>query len=890
MVTTNDIRSTFLDYFSSNAHEIISSSSLIPHNDPTLLFANAGMVQFKNVFTGAEKRPYKRATTSQKCVRAGGKHNDLENVGYTARHHTFFEMLGNFSFGDYFKETAIELAWLLITKEYGLSPDRLLVTVYADDDEAYDLWKKIAGLSNDRIIRIATNDNFWQMGETGPCGPCSEIFYDHGDHISGGPPGTPDEDGDRFIEIWNLVFMQFEQHKSGKRESLPRPSIDTGMGLERLAAVLQGKHDNYDIDLMRTLIEASAEETNVSADGAQAVSHRVISDHLRACSFLIADGVLPSNEGRGYVLRRIMRRAMRHAHMLGCQEPLMHRLVPVLVTEMGQAFSELSRAKVLITETFKLEEERFKQTLDRGLRLLEDETSRLGEGQNLSGEVAFRLYDTFGFPIDLTEDILRGQGRSIDVNEFNKAMEQQRQLARQAWSGSGEAATDEIWFDVSDVTGASEFLGYETDVAEGIIEAIIVKNKIVNKAAVGDEVALVLNQTPFYGESGGQMGDIGTLTSNEGSEIRVTDTQKKLGTLHVHYGIVFYKPLTVGDIVELRVDTVRRDRLRANHSATHLLHQALRSQLGEHVTQKGSLVAPNRLRFDISQPKPISPEDLSAIEDIVNERIGFNIPVETLLMSPDNAIQAGALALFGEKYGQEVRVVSMRGSVDVSERENNGAIFSVELCGGTHVDNTGDIGLFTIVSESGVSAGIRRIEALTGIDARRYFEEQIKLLNLTANVLKTSPADVPARVSQVLEERRKLERELGEARRKLITSSNSDNEISHKEINGIKYIGRSLIDIPPRELKSMADDLKTQLGSGIVAITGVYEEKASIVVGVTNDLVEQVSAIDLVRKVVEALGGKGGGGRPDMAQGGGPDVTKISIALKSVEDFVKENT
>jgi alanyl-tRNA synthetase len=890
MVTTNDIRSTFLDYFSSNAHEIISSSSLIPHNDPTLLFVNAGMVQFKNVFTGAEKRPYKRATTSQKCVRAGGKHNDLENVGYTARHHTFFEMLGNFSFGDYFKETAIELAWLLITKEYGLSPDRLLVTVYADDDEAYDLWKKIAGLSNDRIIRIATNDNFWQMGETGPCGPCSEIFYDHGDHISGGPPGTPDEDGDRFIEIWNLVFMQFEQHKSGKRESLPRPSIDTGMGLERLAAVLQGKHDNYDIDLMRTLIEASAEETNVSADGAQAVSHRVISDHLRACSFLIADGVLPSNEGRGYVLRRIMRRAMRHAHMLGCQEPLMHRLVPVLVTEMGQAFSELSRAQVLITETFKLEEERFKQTLDRGLRLLEDETSRLGEGQNLSGEVAFRLYDTFGFPIDLTEDILRGQGRSIDVNEFNKAMEQQRQLARQAWSGSGEAATDEIWFDVSDVTGASEFLGYETDVAEGVIEAIIVKNKMVNKAAVGDEVALVLNQTPFYGESGGQMGDIGTLTSNEGSEIRVTDTQKKLGTLHVHYGIVFYKPLTVGDIVELRVDTVRRDRLRANHSATHLLHQALRSQLGEHVTQKGSLVAPNRLRFDISQPKPISPEDLSAIEDIVNERIGFNIPVETLLMSPDNAIQAGALALFGEKYGQEVRVVSMRGSVDVSERENNGAIFSVELCGGTHVDNTGDIGLFTIVSESGVSAGIRRIEALTGIDARRYFEEQIKLLNLTANVLKTSPADVPARVSQVLEERRKLERELGEARRKLITSSNSDNEISHKEINGIKYIGRSLIDIPPRELKSMADDLKTQLGSGIVAITGVYEEKASIVVGVTNDLVEQVSAIDLVRKVVEALGGKGGGGRPDMAQGGGPDVTKISIALKSVEDFVKENT
>jgi alanyl-tRNA synthetase len=683
--------------------------------------------------------------------------------------------------------------------------------------------------------------------------------------------------------------MQFEQHEPGKRDPLPRPSIDTGMGLERLSAVLQGKHDNYDIDLMRTLIEASADETNVSADGEQAVSHRVISDHLRACSFLIADGVLPSNEGRGYVLRRIMRRAMRHAHLLGCQEPLMHRLVPVLVTQMGQAFNELSRAQLLISETFKLEEERFKQTLDRGLKLLEDETSKLGESQNLSGEVAFRLYDTFGFPVDLTEDILRGQGRSINISEFNKSMEQQRQLARQAWTGSGEAATDNVWFDVNDITGASEFLGYETDLAEGVIKSIIVNNKIVNKAEIGDEVALILNQTPFYGESGGQMGDTGNLISNEGSEIRVTDTQKKFGTLYVHYGTVFEKSLKVGDIVELQVDTLRRDRLRANHSATHLLHQALRSQLGDHVTQKGSLVAPNRLRFDISQPKPISPEDLSAVEDLVNERIGFNTPVETLLMSPDNAIQAGALALFGEKYGEEVRVVSMGGSVDVDDSINDEANFSVELCGGTHVNNTGDIGLFTIVSESGVSAGIRRIEALTGIDARRYFEEQTKLLNLTANVLKSSPADVPTRVSQVLEERRKLERELAEARRKLITNGNSSIETPHKEINGIKYIGRSLTDIPPRELKSMVDDLKSQLGSGIVAIIGVYDGKGSIVVGVTNDLIEQVSAVDLVRLGVDALGGKGGGGRPDMAQGGGPDVTMASNALTSIEEFINKN-
>ena len=766
MATTNEIRSAFLDFFAGHGHEIVSSSPLVPRNDPTLLFTNAGMVQFKNVFTGAETLPYKRATTSQKCVRAGGKHNDLENVGYTARHHTFFEMLGNFSFGDYFKETAIELAWTLITKEYGLPADRLLVTVYADDDEAFDLWGRIAGLPDERIIRIATHDNFWQMGDTGPCGPCSEIFFDHGDHIPGGPPGSPDEDGDRFIEIWNLVFMQYDQHAPGDRRDLPKPSIDTGMGLERLAAVLQGKHDNYDIDLMRGLIEASAEASNVAADGDQAVSHRVIADHLRACSFLIADGVLPSNEGRGYVLRRIMRRAMRHAHLLGCREPLMYRLVPALIGAMGQAFGELGRAQTLISETFKLEEVRFKQTLDRGLRLLDDETDRLGDGQTLSGEVAFRLYDTFGFPLDLTEDILRGQGRRVDTDGFNAAMERQRAAARQAWSGSGDAATDEIWFDVRENVGASEFLGYDTGVAEGIVAAIVVGGEVVERAQVGDAVAIVLNQTPFYAESGGQMGDTGILFSAGGAEVAVTDTQKKLGVLHVHFGTVAHQPLATGDVVELRVDGDRRDRLRANHSATHLLHQALRRRLGDHVTQKGSLVAPDRLRFDISQPTPVSADDLKIVEDLVNQRIAINAPVETLLMTPDTAIEAGALALFGEKYGDEVRVVSMGGPGDEGA---GGHAFSVELCGGTHVRHTGDIGLFTIVSESGVSAGVRRIEALTGIDARRYLSEQAQLLNSTAEVLKSSPADVPARVAQLLDERRRLERELADTRRKLAT-------------------------------------------------------------------------------------------------------------------------
>ncbi|MBI37004.1 MAG: alanine--tRNA ligase [Alphaproteobacteria bacterium] len=887
MATTSEIRTAFLDYFARNEHEIVDSSSLVPRNDPSLLFANAGMVQFKNVFTGTESRPYKRATTSQKCVRAGGKHNDLENVGYTARHHTFFEMLGNFSFGDYFKDVAIELAWKLLTKEYDLPAERLLVTVYSDDDEAADLWKRIANLPEEKIIRISTQDNFWQMGDTGPCGPCSEIFFDHGENVPGGPPGSPNEDGDRFIEIWNLVFMQFEQHSPGNRVALPRPSIDTGMGLERIAAVLQGKHDNYDIDLMRSLIEASAEETNTQADGENSVSHRVIADHLRACSFLIADGVLPSNEGRGYVLRRIMRRAMRHAHLLGSDDPLMHRLVPTLVSAMGLAFNELVRAEALITETFKLEEERFKQTLERGLRLLDEEISSLDEGDIISGEVAFKLYDTYGFPIDLTQDIARGQGLSVGLEDFDKSMEKQREAARQSWSGSGEEVTDEVWFDVRENIGATEFLGYDTVMAEGIILAIVVGGKIVEYANIGDSVALVLNQTPFYAESGGQIGDTGSLCTNKGSKVEIIDTQKKLGELHVHFGTILQEQLKVGDIAELNVNIDRRDRLRANHSATHLLHQALRNQLGEHVTQKGSLVAPDRLRFDISQPTPISKEDLTAVEDIVNQRILLNSKVDTLILTPEKAIEAGALALFGEKYGDEVRVVSMGGLVGSGTNEINRK-FSVELCGGTHVSQTGDIGLFKIISEGGVSAGVRRIEALTGIEARRHLGEQSNLLTETADILKTSQQNVPVRVAQLIEERRKLERDLADARRKIATGGAVDQDTRGADIGGITFVGRSLKDVPPRELKALVDDIKVKIGSGIVAVTDVYDDKGSIVVGVTADLVKRFSAIDLVRIGVAEIGGKGGGGRSDMAQGGGPNAEKADEALKAIESEIKE--
>ncbi len=869
MASANEIRSTFLDYFARHGHQIVPSSPLVPRNDPTLLFTNAGMVQFKNVFTGAEKRPYKRAVTSQKCVRAGGKHNDLENVGYTARHHTFFEMLGNFSFGDYFKDVAIELAWDLMTKEYGLAKDRLVVTVYSEDDEAAGHWKKIAGLPDSKIIRIATSDNFWAMGDTGPCGPCSEIFYDHGPGIPGGPPGSADAEGDRFIEIWNLVFMQFEQMAGGKRVPLPKPSIDTGMGLERITAVLQGKHDNYDTDLMRRLIVASAEATGVAADGPHAVAHRVIADHLRAASFLIADGVLPSNEGRGYVLRRIMRRAMRHAHMLGAREPLMYRLVPALVQAMGQAFPELGRAQPLIVETLKLEESRFKQTLDRGLRLLDEATAGFAKGAALDGEVAFKLYDTYGFPLDLTQDVLRGRGLKVDTDGFNKAMERQRAEARKAWAGSGEQGTEHIWFALRERLGATEFLGYDAETAEAQVSALVVGDKEVPEVAAGAEVAVIVNQTPFYGESGGQIGDTGVMFTAGGTEAVVTDTQKKLGDLHVHLARIERGTLKVGDVVELRVEVARRNALRANHSATHILHEALRRRLGSHVTQKGSLVAPDRLRFDVSHPSPISVEDLRMVEEEVNASIMANAEVRTRLMSPEAAVEAGALALFGEKYGDEVRVVSM-GDDPLSEPDR---FYSTELCGGTHVRRTGDIGMFKIVAEGAVAAGVRRIEALTGQAARAYLVEQETLLRDAAAALKVQPADVPARVAALVEERRRLERELAEARRAMVMGGTTG--ALGKRIKDVNVVFRKLDNVPPRELKAMADELKRQVGSGIVAVVSAAEGKASLVVGVTDDLVNRFDAVEFVRKGVEKLGGKGGGGRRDMAQGGGPDIAKI---------------
>jgi alanyl-tRNA synthetase len=879
---TNDIRAAFLDYFAKNGHEVVSSSPLVPRNDPTLLFTNAGMVQFKNVFTGAEKRAYSRATTAQKCVRAGGKHNDLENVGYTARHHTFFEMLGNFSFGDYFKDRAIELAWNLITKEYGVPKDKLTVTVYSEDEDAAVLWKKIAGLPESRIIRIATSDNFWAMGETGPCGPCSEIFYDHGDKIPGGPPGSPDADGDRFVEIWNLVFMQYEQVTPNDRRNLPRPSIDTGMGIERIAAVMQGKHDNYDTDTLRALVLASAEASKVAADGPQAVSHRVIADHLRASSFLIADGVLPSKEGRGYVLRRIMRRAMRHAHILGCTEPLMWRLVPSLIRQMGTAYPELGRAEALITETLKLEEANFKQTLERGLKLLDEEDAKLKPGESFSGDVAFKLYDTFGFPLDLTQDVLRTRERQVAVEAFNAAMERQREDARKSWVGSGEAATERLWLELREKLGGTEFLGYETHVAEGQIVALVVDGKEVETAMTGAEAAIVTNQTPYYGESGGQQGDTGTLFStNGGGQFAVRDTQKHAGDLFVHIGTVTGGALKRGDVVELRIDDERRTRLRANHSVTHLLHQALRRRLGGHVTQKGSLVAPDRLRFDFAQPRALTDEDVHQIEGEVNKRIRENAEVTTRLMTPDQAIEQGAMALFGEKYGDEVRVVAM----GEDEHDDHVHPFSVELCGGTHVRRTGDIGYFKIVGESAVASGVRRIEAMTGPAAEDYVDREEGLLREAATALRTSTAELPARLTALLEERKKLERELSEARRAAATGGGAKADAA-KEIAGIKFAGRALDGVPAKELKSLADDLKREVGSGIVALVASAEGKASIVVGVTDDLVKRFSAVDLVRAGSEAVGGKGGGGRPDMAQAGGPDGGRISEALAAIEKAV----
>ncbi len=875
MQTVNHIRKAFLDYFAGTGHRVVPSSPLVPRNDPTLMFTNAGMVQFKNVFTGVETRDYSRAATSQKCVRAGGKHNDLENVGHTARHHTFFEMLGNFSFGDYFKDQAIEHAWTLVTKEFGLAPDRLLVTVYAEDDDAFGLWKKIAGLGEDRIIRIATSDNFWAMGSTGPCGPCSEIFYDHGDHIAGGPPGSPDEDGDRFVEIWNLVFMQYDQAEDGTRSDLPKPSIDTGMGLERIAAVMQGTHDNYEIDLMRGLIEASAAATRTDPDGEHKISHRVIADHLRACNFLIADGVLPSNEGRGYVLRRIMRRAMRHAHMVGAKDPLLCRLVTDLGARMGEAFPELLRAQALITETLKQEEIRFKDTLERGLKLLDDATAGLREGGELDGETAFKLYDTYGFPLDLTQDALRGKGMTLDVSAFDAAMDRQRAEARKAWAGSGEAVDEKIWFELREELGATEFLGYGTQSAEGLVTALIIGGERADEAKSGDKVSILVNQTPFYGESGGQVGDTGTITGADGLVVRVTDTQKKLGALHVHMGFIEAGSIKVGDDVALTLDGDRHKALCANHSVTHLLHAALRRTLGDHVTQKGSMVSPDRLRFDISQPKPLSPDETAAVEAEVNREIRRNTAVVTRVMEPDQAIEEGAMALFGEKYGDEVRVVTM------GEKED-GSHFSVELCGGTHVSRTGDIGLFKIVSESAVAAGVRRIEALTGAAAQAYFNAREAALFETADLLKVPPADVPARTAALLEERKKLDRDLAEARRQAATGGDAGGaEI--KDVAGIKFSPRLFDGVPAKDLKGLADDIKSQLGSGVAALVSVNEGKASLVVGVTEDLTARISAVDLVRAGSAALGGKGGGGRPGMAQAGGPDGAKAQHALDAIE-------
>nr|WP_319388559.1 alanine--tRNA ligase [uncultured Cohaesibacter sp.] len=880
MSGVNEIRSTFLNYFNSHGHAIVDSGPLVPRNDPTLMFTNAGMVQFKNVFTGLEQRDYKRAVTSQKCVRAGGKHNDLDNVGYTARHHTFFEMLGNFSFGDYFKENAIEFAWNLITKEFSLPKEKLLVTVYHEDDEAFDLWKKIAGLPDSKIIRIPTSDNFWSMGETGPCGPCSEIFYDHGDHIWGGPPGSPEEDGDRFIEIWNLVFMQYEQISKDERIDLPRPSIDTGMGLERIAAVLQGTHDNYETDLFRALIQNSVDLTGVEELGAAKASHRVIADHLRSTSFLIADGVLPSADGRGYVLRRIMRRAMRHARLLGSQDPIIYKMVPTLVREMGQAFPELVRAEALITETIKLEESRFGRTLSRGLQLLDDATDGMGKGDSLDGDTAFKLYDTYGFPLDLTQDALRARSIEVDVGGFDKAMARQKAEARANWAGSGEAATEAIWFDLSEKVGATDFLGYERERTEGAIAALVKGGAEVDNLKAGDEAGIILNQTPFYGESGGQVGDTGVMIAN-GIRFEVHDTVKKNNGMFVHMGKLVEGCLKIGYALELVVDHDRRSAIRANHSATHLLHEALRETLGDHVAQKGSFVTPDRLRFDFSHQKPVSDEELGKIEEMVNEIVLQNSPVETRIMAVDDAIEAGAMALFGEKYGDEVRVVSMGKAL---HGDKSGKTYSVELCGGTHVNRTGDVGLVTVVSESAVASGVRRIEALTGKEARSYLHQQDERVRNAAGILKVAPHDLLDRLEALVADRRKLEKELADVRRKLAMGGSAGGGDAVKEVNGVKFLARVAEGISPKDLKGMVDQGKESIGSGVVVMIAVSEDnKVGVVVGVTDDLTDRFNAVELVKVAAETLGGRGGGGRPDMAQAGGKDGEKADEAIAAIE-------
>ncbi len=872
MTTSNDIRATFLDYFAANGHQVVPSAPLVPRNDPSLLFVNSGMVPFKNIFTGQEQRPYSRATSAQKCVRAGGKHNDLDNVGYTARHHTFFEMLGNFSFGDYFKDQAIHHAWTLLTREFGLAKDRLLVTIFHDDDEAASLWRKIANLPDERIIRIKTDDNFWRMGETGPCGPCSEIFYDHGPAIPGGPPGSPDEDGDRFVEIWNLVFMQYVEDAAKTLSPLPRPSIDTGMGLERFAAILQGKHDNYDTDTLRALIIASADASNTGPDGAHKISHRVIADHLRSTAFLIADGVLPSNEGRGYVLRRIMRRAMRHAHRLGMRDPFIYRLVPTLTRQMGVAYPELPRAEALIIETLKLEEQKFAVMLERGLSLLDDELAGLGANTPLAGAVAFKLYDTFGFPLDLTEDALREQGRALDRAGFDAAMAEQKTRARAAWSGSGDAATEQIWYELRDQIGTSEFLGYHAEVSDATILALVVDGASVPTATAGQDVAIILNQTPFYAESGGQVGDTGILTAAN-THVAIRDTQKKIGDLIIHLGHLDAGSLTVGQSIHAAIDHARRTDIRAHHSATHLLHEALRRALGPHVTQKGSLNAPDRLRFDVSQPRPVTFAELRDVERAVNARIRENAVVETRLMTPDQAVKRGAMALFGEKYGDEVRVVSM------GEGDAQKPAYSIELCGGTHVARTGDIGAFRIIAEAGVAAGIRRIEAVAGAAALSAMETLSDTLHEAASLLKSNPTDLPARITSLLDERKRLERQLSDLQRKLATGA-ADAAI--EQIGAIKFAARDVGDVAPRDLKSIAESIVKSIGSGIAVLASTAEAKLSLAVAISPDLVGPFNAVTLVRLGAEAAGGKGGGGRPEMAQAGGPDATKAETAFAAI--------
>ncbi|MEZ5814829.1 MAG: alanine--tRNA ligase [Alphaproteobacteria bacterium] len=887
MKSVNDIRNEYLSFFEGKGHTRVASSSLVPDNDPTLMFANAGMNQFKDVFTGKEKRPYTRATTSQKCVRAGGKHNDLENVGYTARHHTFFEMLGNFSFGDYFKEDAIDMAWELCTKNFTLPPEKLCVTVHSTDEEAAAIWKKVTGFPDHKIIRIPTDDNFWRMGDTGPCGPCTEIFYDHGEHIPGGPPGSPDEDGDRFIEIWNNVFMQYEQIDTDTRIDLPAQSVDTGMGLERITATLGGSHDNYSIDIMRGLIEHTADLTGVDPDGEMSASHRVIADHLRCAAFLMADGVMPSNEGRGYVLRRIMRRGMRHAHLLGSQDPLMYKLLPTLKASMGEAYPELIRAEALTTEILKSEEERFKVTLERGLKMLDEETEKLSGGSKFPGDVAFKLYDTFGFPLDLTQDALKSRNIEVDTDAFDTCMAEQKAKARAAWSGSGDAGTDKLWFDILEECGPTEFLGYDLEQADGKTLAIIKDGKRVESLKEGEEGVIITNQTPFYAESGGQVGDTGEAQTDH-ANLTITNTQKPIPLLWAHHVKCNEGEIKLSQGLQMRVDHTRRAAIRANHSATHLLHEALRRVLGDHVAQKGSLQDADRTRFDISHPKGITPQELEKVEALVNEQIKADTNVVTRLMPLEEARETGAMALFGEKYDDEVRVVCM------GTQEGNKQ-FSVELCGGTHVQNTGKIGAFKITSESALSAGIRRVEAVTGPRVEAYEKDKQaaqkaetdrlvaenqklreELQNLGGEASPVPPADQGA----LREDNKKLQKLISD-RRRAQGAASSDDDI--KEFGGMKFIGKVLDGFPPKDLKPMADDLKKKLGSGVIALVATNEGKASIVVGVTDDLTGEINAVDLVKIGAEALGGKGGGGRPDMAQAGGPDASAANDTLTAIE-------